>query len=223
MLRDVAAALPQTMREMDLVARYGGEEFAIILPVTSLADAGVRPSVHGPPSRPASPNLPAIELRVTTSIGVAQISAGETAEQIVQRADAAPVCRQEGRPQLCLVSTTPRTACRSAVRHRKPYGRKLAASSQARPTATACEPQPPADARTLTAFCADLRRRVIECQKFNVPLSLILLDIDEFKPITDGLGTSAQELMLETMGEFLAVRSGDGRRSRAMATDISPS
>ena len=36
----------------------------------------------------------------------------------------------------------------------------------------------------LTAFCADLRRRVIECQKFNVPLSLILMNIDEFKAIT---------------------------------------
>ena len=38
-LRDVAATLGTTVREMDLAARYGGEEFAIILPSTPLADA----------------------------------------------------------------------------------------------------------------------------------------------------------------------------------------
>ena len=38
-LRDVAATLGTTVREMDLAARYGGEEFAVILPSTPLADA----------------------------------------------------------------------------------------------------------------------------------------------------------------------------------------
>ncbi|HTU27151.1 MAG TPA: GGDEF domain-containing protein, partial [Pirellulales bacterium] len=35
-LRDVAATLGTTVREMDLAARYGGEEFAIILPSTPI-------------------------------------------------------------------------------------------------------------------------------------------------------------------------------------------
>lgn len=45
---------------------------------------------------------------------------------------------------------------------------------------------------------------MLECQNFNVPLSLVLLDIDDFKSITDGLGSSVRELVLETIGEFLS-------------------
>ncbi len=45
---------------------------------------------------------------------------------------------------------------------------------------------------------------MLECQNFNVPLSLVLLDIDEFKATTDGLGAKVRELVLETIGDFLS-------------------
>ena len=44
------------------------------------------------------------------------------------------------------------------------------------------------DSRSPTAFCTDLKRRLVECQKFAVPLTLVLLDIDDFKPLVDNLG-----------------------------------
>ena len=73
---------------------------------------------------------------------------------------------------------------------------------QAKPAAAPTTPA--AEANPQAAFCTDLRRRVLECQNFNVPLSLVLLDIDDFKSVTDGLPSSVRNLVLETIGEFLA-------------------
>ena len=207
-LRDVATALSKTTRDMDLVARYGGEEFAIILPVTSLPDA-LRASQRARAAVEASiTRFGGADLRVTTSIGVGQISAGDTSERLVQRADEALyAAKKAGRNcawyhdnTKCLPaeSTSAETALPA-----KPSD-ESAAPDQAQAAAGRSAAAPPAnDVRTLTAFCTDLRRRVLECQNFNVPLSLVLLDIDEFKSITDGFGPSVRELVLETIGEFL--------------------
>jgi diguanylate cyclase len=209
-LRTVAGALYKTMREMDLVARYGGEEFAIILPVTSLADSLRAAERARAAVADGITQFAGTELRVTTSVGVAQVSVGDTHERIVQRADEALY------------------AAKSAGRNRVWYqdGRQcLAAAPAAAPQPAAAEQTPaPAQAaagpRGLTAFCTDLRRRVLECQKYNVPLSLVLLDIDEFKTITDKLGSSGRELVVETINDFLGTalqeidlvsRYGDGR------------
>ncbi len=197
-LRDVAKALSQTMREMDLVARYGGEEFAIILPVTSLADAAIAAERARAAVEASITRFAGNELRVTTSLGVSQIAAGETTERLVQRADEGLyAAKKAGRnrawyhdTQQCL-PVEPMAVESGLVKISRPDAPQQGAA------------QPAADARTLTAFCTDLRRRVLECQKFNVPLSLVLLDIDEFKAITGGLGASAQEMMLDTLEEFL--------------------
>ena len=65
------------------------------------------------------------------------------------------------------------------------------------------------DSRSPTAFCTDLKRRVLECQKFAVPLTLVLLDIDDFKPLVGNLGTSARDLVVTTMSEFLTMSLHD--------------
>ncbi len=65
------------------------------------------------------------------------------------------------------------------------------------------------DSRSPTAFCADLRRRVMECQKFATPLTLMLLDIDDFKPVVEHLGNSARDMVVTTMSEFLTMSLHD--------------
>ncbi len=219
-LRDVAAALSTTTREMDLVARYGGEEFAIILPVTTLTDAGraaerARAAVAASVTRTGG-----TELKVTSSLGVAQIAAGETPQQFVERADQALYAAKKGgrnqawyqsrgncHPVQAPAATAPQVVPASAAAVAAPaaVAQKHAApvtAKQAQKPAVA--PVAAADANPLAGFCTDLHRRVVECQNFKVPLSLVLLDIDDFKSVTDGLGHSVRELVLETIGEFLA-------------------
>ena len=90
-LRIVASVIKAQLRDSDIAARYGGEEFAIILP-------GVPRSMGKLTAERLRTTIMARELknrgteellgRITVSIGVAQFRRGETAQELVQRADA---------------------------------------------------------------------------------------------------------------------------------------
>ena len=88
-LKAVAEVLQQTVRETDLLARYGGEEFGLVLSgasieVTKEIAERVRSLIE-------SARFPfnGLILRLTVSVGFAQIRPGEDATAFVQRADAA--------------------------------------------------------------------------------------------------------------------------------------
>jgi diguanylate cyclase len=89
-LRLVASAMIQSVRDTDLVARYGGEEFGIILPNTTLSQAievaeRIRSAVMGRKlKRRSSGELLGI---VTVSTGAASYHAGETSRDLIERAD----------------------------------------------------------------------------------------------------------------------------------------
>lgn len=92
-LREVAAVLRETAREIDLAARYGGEELALILPGANLDGVAqvaerVRAAIEarevhaGPPGGPP--------LRVTVSVGAAALGHGpEEARALLAAADEA--------------------------------------------------------------------------------------------------------------------------------------
>jgi len=72
-LRLVAMSVKQNVKGQDVAARYGGEEFAVVLPNTALRQATtVADHIR----------------RVTISIGVATLHRGDTAQALIERADA---------------------------------------------------------------------------------------------------------------------------------------
>jgi diguanylate cyclase len=89
-LRLVAAALKQSVREGDVTARYGGEEFAIVLCNTMLRAAirigeQIRTTVMSKElvRRSSGENLG----RVTISVGAATLRPDDTAQSLIERAD----------------------------------------------------------------------------------------------------------------------------------------
>ncbi|MBJ6980991.1 diguanylate cyclase [Luteimonas sp. MC1572] len=88
-LRIVSQRIRSQLRGDEVIGRYGGDEFLVVLPKAGLDDAlavarRMLASVNG---RPLAIND--LRLDGSLSIGVAELVAGETAEALVERADAA--------------------------------------------------------------------------------------------------------------------------------------
>jgi len=99
-LKEIAARLVTNMRAIDIVARYGGEEFMIAMPDTTGDDAlvaadRVRALIAGTPVF-----VDGEALQITTSVGVAEVEAGESLRDVFKRADSALYrAKQAGRNQ----------------------------------------------------------------------------------------------------------------------------
>ncbi len=89
-LKTFGGLLQAHLRKVDVAGRLGGEEFAVLLPETSLESAvsvagRMRSALNEVPLR-----LPGgVELSLTASFGIAEIEPGQSAEQLLSRADAA--------------------------------------------------------------------------------------------------------------------------------------
>lgn len=100
-LQDLAQALAECVREMDVVARYGGEEFGMILPGTTAAEGcriaeHVRSTIAGRAFHHRDE-----ELLITLSAGVAEAMTGCTEEELTARADAALYAAKDGGRDCC--------------------------------------------------------------------------------------------------------------------------
>jgi diguanylate cyclase len=90
-LRLVAMSMKQNVKSLDTAARYGGEEFAVILPNTVLRSAltvgdHIRRAVMTKDlmKRSTGEHLG----RITISVGIATLRKGDTAQSLIERADA---------------------------------------------------------------------------------------------------------------------------------------
>jgi len=84
----VGRRLQRSFRPTDLVARYGGEEFTVVLPRTTgphacIAAERVRSAVE----QELLTLEDGLEVQVTVSMGVAALSPGQSAHQLLQAAD----------------------------------------------------------------------------------------------------------------------------------------
>ncbi|QHW32070.1 diguanylate cyclase [Paenibacillus rhizovicinus] len=91
-LTDLARLLQSLSRETDIVARFGGEEFVAILPQADLEEAVRMAERYCSAAAAAAWG----EYRITISIGAATVTAEDTGETIVHRADLALYASKNG-------------------------------------------------------------------------------------------------------------------------------
>ncbi|GFO58460.1 hypothetical protein GMST_07850 [Geomonas silvestris] len=95
-LKGVAQQLRTTLRESDFVARFGGDEFAVILikSTPQAAEAVARKLCNSVRERRFT--FENVGITVTLSVGAAEATEFDTAESLVERADAALYRVKEG-------------------------------------------------------------------------------------------------------------------------------
>jgi diguanylate cyclase len=170
-LRHVAKVLQKQSRDMDLPCRYGGEEFAAILPTTKIDGACIVAERIREAIESSVIQCEGKSLKVTTSLGLAEVSLNDNATLIIKRADEALYKSKEagrncGHWHDC-------HKCRPLTERPQPPA-----------------PPPAADAATADArltsratFIQVLKRRVTESHRFGIPLSVMHLKIDEYESI----------------------------------------
>lgn len=91
-LQRVAMLIQNSIREGDIACRYGGEEITVILPETSLAEATVVAerirSAIGSAEYYVGP-VASIQIKVTVSIGIAELTDETSPEMLLSKADQA--------------------------------------------------------------------------------------------------------------------------------------
>ena len=98
MLKEVSARVRASVREDDLVARIGGDELLVVLHHLHGVDEAlsVADDIRGATCRPI--DAPSGSLVVTMSIGVTMVEKGDTADDVIARADQAMYrAKQAGR------------------------------------------------------------------------------------------------------------------------------
>ncbi|MEY8877183.1 MAG: GGDEF domain-containing protein [Leptothrix sp. (in: b-proteobacteria)] len=105
-LRQVAATLRGSVRQIDDVLRLGGEEFLVCLRGAALAQGVDIAQLLCSSLRQLRHPLPGgRELQVSASIGVAGVAVGETLDQAIKRADIALYCaKRSGRDRVCVAA-----------------------------------------------------------------------------------------------------------------------
>jgi len=101
-LKTLAAYLQSSARHADVVCRYGGEEFVVILPQTSLEQAGALAERLCRGIAQTHIPLANRSLKVTVSIGMARLAPGMDGEALIKAADTALYrAKQAGKNRVC--------------------------------------------------------------------------------------------------------------------------
>lgn len=190
----VAGALSGAMRDKDIVARYGGEEFAVIFPQTKLEDAMPAAERARTAIEEAIFPFDGQQLKVTASVGLAQVRGNDSAELTVKNADAGLYASKEAGRNCShyhdgekFVPLTPRVKQQETAQTEKPNAQTSV----------------PSTAHGEASFKDELRRRVAECQRFDVPLSVMRIEVDEFDSLVHKLGAGGERIVMDTVEEIL--------------------
>lgn len=190
-LRSVGAQLADTCRDMDLPCRYGGEEFAVIMPATSISDA--RKAAERVRAAVEKLNIVFDEkqLKVTTSIGLAELTDGCTTAQLIRRADDA-LYQSKDAGRNC-----GHWHDGSEVYPLDQEGRPK--SNKRAPVATATLDAMP----NRTKFAEELRRRMAESDRTEQPIAVVVAELEGSDQLKQTYGGEVAVAALEAAATVL--------------------
>jgi diguanylate cyclase len=210
-LRTVAHVVRQVMDEAGMVARYGGEEFAVVLDGCDAARAcqlceKARQAIEATPVR-----VGGRELRITASAGVAQLLPDEGETEIIARADEALYASKkagrncghlhDGRTSRLIRHQEPAVATPPPPKTERGLGDEWLYETEGAGDEVFREPL--ANVTSRPTFFDELIRRISQCRHNHTPLTLMMIQVDEYARIYNDHGPSCAGVVLRIMSQFI--------------------
>ena len=224
-LRQTASVIKQMMRGKDMVARYAGDTFAHPAAPDDAARcvADRRPNSRRPSKQRefSHGNYP---LRLTASVGVAQLQPEETADDVDRRADERAACGEAiGRQRLLLARRAD-----ELIRCRRPSGRPTKIRRRAQFAWSRCSaarlpaarrmprrsrPKTPEEggqgSRGRSLFVNNLQRRLAEWKRGGPTVSVVVLRVDQLEALAGAIRSRCRKLPASSDGA--TARGGHAR------------
>jgi diguanylate cyclase (GGDEF)-like protein len=214
-LKSVALTLQNTIRKADLVARIGGEEFAIILPGINFEEAKDVAERMRRLIEAQKCSFEGLVLKVTVSIGFAQLLPNEDSVSLTKRADAALYSSKEaGRNCVHFHDgvTCQRfgSVARTEANELELFEEHVEENGVYSDETTGLPTQ--------RVLIEELRRRTAERNRYGVDIVLAVIHVDAFTKETN-LNQRTQKSLMATIGRMigselretdLVVRYGSG-------------
>jgi diguanylate cyclase len=221
-LRQAAAAIKQLVNNKDLVARFTGDTFGVLLHQTTLHDAlpiveRIRATLEQ--SQFSHGSLP---LRLTVSVGVAQLQPEESPADVTRRAQEALLSANKAGGNSCFrhdgaVSYPVSAAFKAADANGgeatpsllSMFRRSISgidAEDPIEPTEKSGD-RPILTGRSL--FVANLQRRMNEWKRGGPAVSVIVLRVDQREELITQFGAHAQSFLHRVLGRLLEAVTRD--------------
>lgn len=186
-LRQVGKVIAENSRQMDFRCRYGGDEFVVVMPNTSLQEARVAAERLRSAIESAVIKMGTVTFSLTCSFGVARIDVHDNdVSNVIRRADESLYkSKESGRN--CGYWHDGRGCL--------PLGAGPSAAER---------PEEPQANELLTGrseFLEVLSKRVVESERFGVPLSVIHLSVDDIQALCQE-NREAADTVLEAVAVF---------------------
>lgn len=198
-LRSVGTTLKRVVKSGDVPCRYGGEEFAVIMPGTRVADARVAAERVRQAIEDMTVTFEGKPLKVTASIGVAQVLSSEEAPALIRRADdGVYASKKAGRNTgqwhtgvKCLPLDMDDVVPKAPEPKPEPAPKA--------PETSGARYRKLPDKRVLVD---ELTRRISEGHRYGVPVSIVRLHVAEFEQLEQTYGEAVGDLVLDSVVSF---------------------
>ncbi len=196
-LRAVGQQLVRTCREMDLPCRYGGEEFAVVMPATMVAEGTLAAERIRAAVEAMVVEFEGKELKVTASVGLAQLIATDDIARVLRRADEA-LYASKGAGRNCIHYHDGTQSL--------PIQSKSSNGSVGKQTNL---PAPTAVSRLLeglpnrTKFAEELRRRLAEANRTAQPIAVLVAELSCHDHLRNSFGAEVNNAALDAVATVL--------------------